>query len=386
MNVALDQAHAERLLTEFAASLAAKGAIQSATWRDIFRRVPRHPFVPVAYHLVQSDSGPIYEQVVSTDDWLRLVYSDEAVVVQVDQSGRQAISASTSPALMATMLEALAVADDSAVLEIGTGTGYNAALLCERLGSQRVSTIDIHYELVTVAAQRLKALGYSPQLAAGDGRFGYAERAPYDRILGTCSVRRIPDAWREQIAPTGGVVITNLAIGSYSAGNVRLVVERDRSAHGRFLADDAAFIRMEGDEETRPAMDVLLDLWIGGAGNSRQGSVPSDLEDQLFGLWLNLHVPHLVRFSSPNADGSTAMLGLVDYIDLSWARIMIHSSGQCDVAQGGPQRLWDRVEEAHERWLAVGKPERDRYGMTISPDGHHYVWLDGPDAHDMWKL
>jgi protein-L-isoaspartate O-methyltransferase len=76
------------------------------------------------------------------------------------------------PSLMAQMLEALDVRDEHRVLEIGTGTGYNAALLCHRLGSNNVVSIDIDATLVAVAKNRLAALGHHPTLVVGDGTAG----------------------------------------------------------------------------------------------------------------------------------------------------------------------------------------------------------------------
>ena len=89
------------------------------------------------------------------------------------------------------MLEALEVTDGCRVLEIGTGSGYNAALLCERLGSEHVTSVHIDPDLVALARERLAANGYTPTLAA-DGADGYPRSALYDRIIATCSVPAIP--------------------------------------------------------------------------------------------------------------------------------------------------------------------------------------------------
>ncbi|QYN32955.1 methyltransferase domain-containing protein [Pseudonocardia sp. DSM 110487] len=79
------------------------------------------------------------------------------------------------------------------VLEIGTG--YNAALLCHRLGSEAVTSIDIDPELVDAARETLMSVGFTPTLVAGDGADGVPERAPFDRILATCAVPAVPGAW-----------------------------------------------------------------------------------------------------------------------------------------------------------------------------------------------
>ena len=78
------------------------------------------------------------------------------------------------PSLMARMLEALDVRDGHRVLEIGTGTGYNAALLCHRLGACNVVSIDIDPTLIVATRKRLAGLGHHPTLVVGDGTAGAA--------------------------------------------------------------------------------------------------------------------------------------------------------------------------------------------------------------------
>ena len=104
---------------------------------------------------------------------------------------------------MVEMLEALDLRDGHRVLEIGTGTGYNAALLSHRLGGEHVVSIDIDPDLVRTAEQRLKELGHFPTLVTGDGQAGVPDHGPYDRIIATCAVPEIPLAWIEQLAPGG---------------------------------------------------------------------------------------------------------------------------------------------------------------------------------------
>jgi len=129
--------------------------------------------------------------------WLAAVYSDESLITKVVHvpsprgSGYQRFtSSSTLPSLMLTMLEALDVTDGCRVLEIGTGSGYNAALLCERLGSELLTSVDVDLELIELAGPRLAANGYTPTLAAVDGAKGYPPRAPYDRVIATCCARQ----------------------------------------------------------------------------------------------------------------------------------------------------------------------------------------------------
>ncbi|WP_236700500.1 methyltransferase domain-containing protein [Allosalinactinospora lopnorensis] len=152
---------------------------------DAFRHVDRGALVPAfavyehtphgtRYRLIRRDDPEQY------DEWASRVYADETPIIEI--KGEPVIdalpagtgkgrwtSSSTMPGLMVQMLTELDLTEDVRVLEIGVGSGYNAALLCERLGSDQVTSIDISSRLVSDAAERLNALGYRPVLATFDG-------------------------------------------------------------------------------------------------------------------------------------------------------------------------------------------------------------------------
>ncbi len=144
--------------------------------------------------------------------------------------------------VVAWVLEALHLADGQRVLEIGTGTGYNAALLCHRLGDANVASIDIDPALVEQARQHLATLGYAPTLATGDGAAGLLDAAPYDAIIATAAVAHIPPAWIEQLR-TGGVIVADLR-GGFSGAMIRLYKIDDDTVEGRCHNYDAAFMPM----------------------------------------------------------------------------------------------------------------------------------------------
>ncbi|MBX6770066.1 MAG: methyltransferase domain-containing protein, partial [Actinomadura rubrobrunea] len=163
--------------------LTEQGAITDPAWRRVVETVPRHVFVPEFY----GDGDP--PELITARDarWLELAYSDDTLVTQRKQHPDQpgfawSTSSSTRPGFMLRLLHLLDVGDGMDVLEIGTGTGYTAALLCERLGSQHVSTVDIDPELTEAARRRLADAGYRPNVATGDGLLGAPAHAPYDRV------------------------------------------------------------------------------------------------------------------------------------------------------------------------------------------------------------
>jgi protein-L-isoaspartate(D-aspartate) O-methyltransferase len=179
---------AQQRLARMVDALVADGAVQSQNVEKAFRAVERHRFLPGA----------------SLDS----VYGGQAVPIKRDDRGLS-ISSSSEPAIMAAMLEQLAVGPGHRVLEIGTGSGYNAALLAELAGDTgEVTSIDLENDLVERASRMLAAAGY-PQVAtlAGDGWEGVVERAPFDRIEVTVGVWDLSPRWVEQLTDEGLLVV-----------------------------------------------------------------------------------------------------------------------------------------------------------------------------------
>jgi protein-L-isoaspartate(D-aspartate) O-methyltransferase len=105
------------------------------------------------------------------------------------------------------MLAALDAEPGMRGLEIGTGTGYNAALLAHRLGAQTITSVEIDPALAEHARRALTAIGYLVTVITGDGALGYSPGAPYDRIISTAAVREVPYPWVAQTRP-GGTILT----------------------------------------------------------------------------------------------------------------------------------------------------------------------------------
>jgi protein-L-isoaspartate(D-aspartate) O-methyltransferase len=122
---------------------------------------------------------------------LEAVYRDEAIMTKRDVGGMP-VSSSSQPAIMASMLERLDLREGQSVLEIGAGTGYNAALLAEIVGPEgRVVSVELDPELAKRSGLALRRAGYRAKVVVGDGHDGWAPQAPYDRIIVTCGVRKL---------------------------------------------------------------------------------------------------------------------------------------------------------------------------------------------------
>jgi protein-L-isoaspartate(D-aspartate) O-methyltransferase len=146
---------------------------------NAFRNVPRHEFVPTEY--------------------LRYAYADQPLPIGEGQTISQ-------PYIVAYMTEVLDLKPGEKVLEIGTGSGYQAAILSEV--EAEVYTIEVIENLAERAKNTLEKLNYKNiHLKTGDGYQGWAEHAPYDAILVTCSPTKIPVPLKEQLAEGGRMII-----------------------------------------------------------------------------------------------------------------------------------------------------------------------------------
>lgn len=186
---------------------------------EVMREVPRHPFVPKA----------------SLDG----AYRDAPHTIGLGQTISQ-------PTIVAMMTQALALRGDERVLEIGTGSGYQAAILA-RLAKQ-VYSIELHAPLASDAEERLAKLGFdNVQVRAGDGYAGWPEHAPFDRIILTAAPDELPTALVEQLAE-GGVLVAPVG----PEGQVQRLF-RYRKVRGKLVREDLGgvlFVPMvKSDEE-----------------------------------------------------------------------------------------------------------------------------------------
>jgi protein-L-isoaspartate(D-aspartate) O-methyltransferase len=169
-----------------------RGLIKSKKVEKAFLSVTRHLFLP----------GVNFKK----------VYSDEAIVTKWgDRKNKIPLSSSTQPAAMAIMLEQLELRKDLKVLEIGAGTGFNAALMAYIVGKKgQIVTLDIDKNLCISAERNLNSGGFSNvKVICKDGFYGYKTIGPYDRIILTVSFWDIAPEWFEQLK-IGGILLLPL--------------------------------------------------------------------------------------------------------------------------------------------------------------------------------
>jgi protein-L-isoaspartate(D-aspartate) O-methyltransferase len=320
------------------------------------RAVPRHLFVP---------------GVEPVD-----AYRDEPIVTKRDAAGNP-ISSSSQPAIMATMLDQLGVEPGHRVLEIGAGTGYNAALLAHLAGPEgRVVSLDLDEDTVEQARAHLSAAGVSgAEVVCADGAGGYPEPAPYDRVIATVGVWDLAPAWLAQSGPEGRLVVP------LDLRGVQVCVAMER-ADGRWVSRSVApcgFMRMRGpfagtevSTVVRRDPGVTLALpeprEVGDVGSALD-AVPTEItvkaEEQApeyavtrgVALWLAVHEPRWCAVLGDLGGGPAYRAGLVE--EDSVAVLMADGSL---VARGhgeGGARLAAELAAHVKAWDEAGRPEPD---------------------------
>lgn len=211
----------EKLLTH----LRQQGLFRAYGVEDAFKNVPRHEFIP---HITPSDA-----------------YADNAIPLKRDGEGIVTSSIS-QPTMIAIMLNQLALKPGDNVLEIGTATGYNAALMQTIVGDAgRITTVEIDADLVEMAQQNLTRMHFSRvAVVHADGAGGYAPRAAYDHILATAGTWDIPPAWVQQLKHNGTIVAPLWIDG------IQLSAVLKQQPDGTLYSEDnrpCAFVRMLGE-------------------------------------------------------------------------------------------------------------------------------------------
>jgi methyltransferase of ATP-grasp peptide maturase system len=374
----LNRALIEQLMTT--------GDLTAPAWRAAFEEVPRHLFAP-RFRLPVNMGGQSFDGTDSAqrEDWLRAVYHNEALLTDFDEQNIPTTSCS-APSVVAIMLESSQASEGDTVLEIGTGTGWTAALLANRLGSAAVTSVDIDFRCVAKARERLNNLSLTPTLAVTDGYFGYPVHAPYDRIIATASLRKVPPAWLGQVRP-GGTILTDLR-GDFAGNLALLTVDDEANAHGRFLPKTARFMPLRSTEQPFQQLPELSARAVNAPGEHRTTNLdPAVLRKSPFGFLAQLAMPGTEAGQVIVKDGQgrgPTYFCLTDPRTQAWARVSTDTSTDQQVTQGGDRRLWDELEAAHELWKELGQPRPHNFTIKITPDGSQVVNL--PSAVRSWSL
>ncbi len=384
-------------IDRLAARLRASGLLPDE-WATAFYRAPRDNFAPDVIWLPPPQSAPHARQrrcarADAPHRWERQVWSGDPVNIQLadassadlDYAETGATSGISDARVVFRMLAELDAEPGMRCLEIGAGSGWNAALLAARLGDENVVTIEVDPELAKTARKNLRSVGLSPLVLAGDGALGHAALAPYDRVIATCAVRRLPHEWVQQTRP-GGVIVAPFACTwadlTYIA---RLTVDRAGAAHGRFRWP-VTFMIMRSQ---RLDYGDVAEL-IGDAAPTRRATALDPVavsQQQVLALVMSAAVPgaELVY----DEDRQTVLVGVWQAAPGAGSFAEVHGcdseNGPWTVDQWGPRRLWDEVESAFAVWESHGFPDADQFGLSVRSADDHRLWLGTPDGPS-WPL
>jgi len=373
-------------------AMVADGTLTDAALIDAFRAVPRHVFIPDTGALTAR--GTTLNAAGNPEKWLAAVYADSAIATHVDEGGvpRQrenitmpsspeaeaATSSSSAPTVLARLLELADLSTGQKVLEVGTGTGWNTALLAHRLGDANVTSVELDPRVAGSARSALHEEGHRPNVHIADGYRGYPEAAPYDRITSTCGVRSLPPAWLDQLAP-GGLVVCPWGLLEGAGVLTRFECPGDGTALGRFHGG-VGFVPLR---TPGPRPSPIHD----------SGQQPDEYrltqEDPIAPL---MAFPSAFALSLMVSDwrvrrrwiGTGSGVWVCDHGDTSWVRVYPYGTSWM-IEQGGPRSIWDEFEDALKEWSGLDEPGPERFGLTVEADGRHRTWLDSPEGRS-WEV
>jgi len=376
-----------------------EGHITDPLVEAAFRAVPRHLFLP--------ETAP------------EEAYRDEPIAIKFLDGA--AISASSQPAIMAIMLEQLQLQPGQRILEIGAGTGYNAALIAHIVGETgQVVTIDIDEDIVRNARTHLFTAGFERvQVICADGGLGYPPLVPYDRIILTVGASDITPAWREQLQARGRLLLpltlrnpqvsvafepVDDSLVSVSVRACGFMPLRGAFAEQPFRTqlgpDPLLFLALS---EPHPLDIETVYRWLTGLNHDRATHILITARELFFGLqmWLALHekdycqvsaerslverkiIPPLFQlFSANKFTSSFGLLGDAGICLLT--RPPLSSASTEDIASsltfellvksfGGDEVVASRLFEQVIAWNAAGRPTEEHLHIQAYPRDAAYV-------------
>lgn len=363
----------------------AEGALRTDALGAAVVAVPREVFVQHGVLMPTADARwePVTADRLGPQKWAELVYRDDSLVTQLDSHFTVAdidapvagfpTASSTMPSLVASMIEDLEVAPGMNVLELGTGTGYSTALLTELVGEDQITSIEVDPALAERAERSLNEIGLAPWTYPGDGLLGYPPRAPYDRVIATFAVRRIPYAWVRQTRP-GGIILATVGTWAYGTGLAKLTVTAEGTARGRLIRR-TSFMPARAQADTFIDGDMALRMAYPDTERT------AHLDPGMLGEWMpaflaQLAAPGTQLIRSTNDDGEPEVY-LFDIERESFASLTSTASGW-KVRQGGPAAVWDAIEDAVVRWQEAGNPDIDDIELAVTQEGHTFQFSSDP--------
>lgn len=376
--------------TELGRSLLENGFMTSG-WAPAFAAVPRTAFLPDLMwpHDAATGRAVTVHKTVDAAAWYEYANSNVPIVTQWDdgkhtgtEPGKAFTSSSSMPSVVFSMLADLDVQAGHKVLEIGTGTGWNAGLLAHRVGAGNVVSVEVDPAVSEAASTALRRVGYGDvNVITGDGLLGYPPDAPYDRVIATCGLRSGLFAWVQQTTP-GGVIIAPWGTHyAYTEATARLVVAEDGNSASGHFTQPVNFMRVRSQRLVRAEHSGYVPAR--GTGDADKSTTTITEPEFLTGsldveaFAVGLQVPNCAHVPDRKQAGKRPVW-FYSLTDKSWAVVVFRDGHEtATVYQSGDRRLWDEVEAAFRWWQEQGRPGFHRFGLTVTAD-RQVPWLDQP--------
>lgn len=363
---------------EHATALAAD--IAGPDWSAAVAQIPRHELVP-RWFTPSREGWEVRDGPSGRPAWLEAAYHATMTLVtrvgtiHADHAepgtrhrGRPTSSA-TMPRLVLDMYRRAWLGEGVSILDVGTGSGYGAALLAARFGSGQVTSIDIDGYLTSAAIARLAGLGLSPAILTCDATGDLP--GTFDRIVPMLSLSSVPASWLAALRPDGRLVFV------LSGGSVLITARKtpDGGALGRVEYERASFMPARHGPGHQPRHQVP---GLDGDGDDITTS-PYPVVDPAWGweldAFLSVTVPGLGYSTATDPDTGAATTWIT-HPDGSWARATGEPGQPATVHQAGPHRLWDILDGIRADWLSRGYLPLRGARAQIDPDGTCHLTQD----------
>ena len=358
-------------IEQFVNNLSSKNHMRLDWLRQALFHVPRHCFIEQYYE--QEAQGGIVEvrSPEPTSEQLETIYSDRGLMIREDPH-----SAASQPRLIFEMLADLELTHGLKVLEVGTGSGWNAGLIAFGVGDDSlVYSVDLQADLVESARAHLNAVGFEHvNLMAGDGGHGWHGET-FDRIIVTVGSPDIPPAWVESLAD-GGILVMPLKIQGVGDPILRLRRQGNRFVGG--ITRWAGFMNLQGDFYS-PAEDWLNPPWDPVIEPLLQEVPEQVLLPDAFTLdcafWLHLKGRPMQILSEYK--GTPGMYSAL--LDKELLALYVPQLEKYMDVYGNRELVAPLVKEIEE-WSNLGQPKITDYQVELSaPDelgDASYMWVD----------
>jgi protein-L-isoaspartate(D-aspartate) O-methyltransferase len=338
-----------------------KPYVQNQNILDAFAAIPRHEFIGDFFEF--DEGTKTWERISAhSPGWLEKVYTNVQLVTSINQYNKPNVS-SSMPGIMARMIQLLKLKPGERVLEIGTGTGYNAALLSHIVGNTCVTTIDINETLLADAQERLdRIVGPGVTVLFMDGRHLPETLEKFDAIIISASNQSIEPSWIRALNQHGRLILN----WNKSFSKVFFELEKQEDGLiGNVASFSGDFMKLHDGNGIAP----ISFRWDSKAPTLEE----TDFREELllnfnFGFFVQIHIPSLIynRFLS-----KTRKAYYYAVMDSRGRKVYFSTK------ISGDATLWREIKEAHEKFVSLGKPRRKELSLKVDAQGAMTFFYQG---------